>query len=275
MGCLSRIGCLVVVVGAGAAGWWLYGDQLPSTLSRAAGRAADKVSDVSGTAMPGSRTRRDSATAERGARGADARARDDTTPGDALAWATVVPSPEGATGARSGTGASTSASASASALAPLLRRDGPAFVNLGAGELATALGGALPRQLPKSATRVQLALDGDQLLVRAALDATEIAGDGTLGRLLGTALSGRDSVQFGGTLTPLRPGMAQYRVESLRLKGIDVPPRLIPLVIGSLRRGARTDGLDDNAFALPLPRVVADLRLANSRLTLYKAVPAP
>jgi len=88
-------------------------------------------------------------------------------------------------------------------------------------------------------------------------------------------LSGRDSVQFGGTLTPLRPGMAQYRVESLRLKGVDVPPRLIPLVIGSLRRGARTDGLDDNAFALPLPRVVADLRLANSRLTLYKAVPAP
>ncbi|MCC6430624.1 MAG: hypothetical protein IT354_06915 [Gemmatimonadaceae bacterium] len=273
MSCLSRIGCLVVVVGAGAAGWWLYGDQLPSTLSRAAGRAADKVSDVSGTAMPGSRTRRDTVSAERGTRGAGARAGDDTSRSDALAWATIVSSSEGATGARSGTGAS--ASPSASALAPLTRRDGPAFVNLGAGELATALGGALPRQLPKSATRVQLALDGDQLLVRAALDATEIAGDGTLGRLLGTALSGRDSVQFGGTLTPLRPGMAQYRVESLRLKGVDVPPRLIPLVIGSLRRGARTDGLDDNAFALPLPRVVADLRLANSRLTLYKAVPAP
>ena len=104
MGCLSRIGCLVVGGGAGAAGWWLYGDQLPSTLSRAAGRAADKVSDVSGTAMPGSRTRRDTLSAERGTRGAGARAGDDTSRSDALAWATIVSSSEGATGARSGTG---------------------------------------------------------------------------------------------------------------------------------------------------------------------------
>ncbi|MEQ1692733.1 MAG: hypothetical protein ABMA00_15690 [Gemmatimonas sp.] len=246
MGCLSRVGCLVVVAGAGAVGWWLYGDRLPSELTRAAGRAADKVGEATGGITPSEEaTRRGSAR----------------TPEARIAWATI--------------GATADTRSGGEAIAALTRRDGPAYVTLGAADVAALLSSALPKQLPKSASSPQLALDGDQLLVRAAIDVSEIAGDGTLGRLLGTALTGRDSVRFGGTIEPLRPGFAQYRVESLRVKGMDVPPRLIPVFVGAMRRGPRAAGLADNALALPLPRSVADLRIANGRLTLYKAVPNP
>ncbi len=246
MGCLSRIGCLVVVVGAAAVGYGLYGDRLPSELTRAMGKASDKIGEVAGSAASRARTpRRDTVRTEE----------------RSMVWATIGPSASGNTGTK--------------VVNALAAREGPAFVTLGAGELAALLSSGLPKQLPKSASNVQLALDGDQLLVRAAIDVTEIAGDGTLGRLLGTALSGRDSVRLSGTIEPLRPGFAQYRVEALRLKGMNVPTRLIPTFIGAMRRGPRAAGLADNALAVPLPRTVADLRIANGRLTLYKAVPNP
>ena len=107
------------------------------------------------------------------------------------------------------------------------------------------------------------------------LDATEIAGDGTLGRVLGVAMTGRDSVRLAGTIEPLRSGVAQFRVQELRVKGLNVPARLIPAFVGALRRGARVDGLADDALVVTLPRTVADLRIAKGRLILYKAIPNP
>jgi hypothetical protein len=159
--------------------------------------------------------------------------------------------------------------------ATLSTRDGPAFVSLGAADLATLLAIGLPTQLPKSATSLQVAIDEDQVLLRTMLDAKDIAGDGTIGRLLGIAMSGRDSVRLAGTIEPLRPGFAQFRVRALRIKGVNVPPRMIPTVVRALRRGPRTDGLADDALAVRLPRTVADLRITNGRLILYKATPNP
>lgn len=255
MGCLSRIGCLVVVAGAGAVGWWLYGDRLPSELSRAAGKAADKVSDVAGDINARSGTRPGKNSDSR----SDARG-DSVERRRPIAWASISP----ANGARA-----------AEIIAPLTKRDGPAYLTLGAGDLAALLSASIASQLPKSATDLQLALDENELLLRAAVDVSEIAGDGTLGRVMGMALTGRDSLQFGGTLEPLSPGVVQYRVTSMRVKGFDVPPRFIPSLMGSVRRGKRLPGLADDAFAIRLPRVIADLRLANSKLTLYKAATTP
>ena len=254
MGCLSRVGCLVVVAAAGAVGYWLYGDRLPSELTRAAGSAAGKVRDAADRATRSNpSTSGGSGPANDSARAAnkDAERR--------LAWATVTP----------GT------AAPPDVVTSLTRKDGPAFVTLGAGDLAALAGSGLRKQLPPSVSDLQLALDGNQLLARAMVDVSEIAGDGTLGALLGTALSGRDSVRLAGTVEPLRPGMAQVHIVGMRLKGIDVPPRLIPTFLKALRRGPRTEGLAADALLLPLPRSIADLRIANGRLTLYKAVPTP
>ena len=46
LGCLSRIGCLVVLAVGGVGAYWLYGDRLPSVLSRAASGAASRVTDA-------------------------------------------------------------------------------------------------------------------------------------------------------------------------------------------------------------------------------------
>lgn len=253
MGCLSRIGCGVVLVGAGAVGYLVYGDRLPSVLSNAASRAAEKVGAVPGAVADRATNPTRDSTRSAARDSAERR----------IAWASVS-----AGNTRGAEGAS-------NPLASLSRRNGPAYVTIGAGDLAALLSEVLPSQFPKSATNLQLALHDTQLLVRAAIDASEIAGDGTLGRLLGTALSGRDSLRLAGTLEVLRPGVGQYRVTALRIKGMDVPGRLIPSVLGVLRRGPRVEGEAEDAIVLPLPKVIADLRITQGRLVLYKAVPAP
>ncbi len=265
MGCLSRVGCLVVVAGAAAAGYWLYGDQLPSKLATAAGRAADKASEAAGAVADRSRgTRRDSTIGT--ARDTNRDTTRDTNRRDSNGNNRgVEPRVDWVSLGRS-------ASMPTSDVAALSKRDGPAFVTLTAAELAGLFSSVLPKQLPTSARDIQLAMRDNQLLVRATLDVAEIAGDGTLGRVLGIALAGRDTLQLGGTLEPLRPGVAQYRIESLRVKGMDVPPRLIPTMLGALRRGQTPKELAPNGVGMLLPKAVADLRVANGRLTLYKAV---
>jgi hypothetical protein len=104
------------------------------------------------------------------------------------------------------------------------------------------------------------------------VDLRDLAGDGALRGLLGVALDGRDTVRMAGTLDLMRPGLTAYRVRELRMAGIDVPPRLIPSLLGALRRAAAADSLPSDALPIPLPNVVADVRVANGRITLYKAV---
>jgi hypothetical protein len=243
MGCLSRIGCLVVVAAAGAAGWWLYGDRLPSELSRAAGKAANTVTAL--TDSTGASARR---AADR-----------ESTPARPIAWATV----------------SADAPRRAALVSALTKPSGPAYVTLTAPDLAVLLAGALTTQLPASVSALQVALTGSQVLLRTSVDVASLTGDGTLSRVLGTALSGRDSLQIGGTVEPVRAGLAQFRVQTLRIKSIEVPPRLIPNVLAALRRGKRDEALADDALALTLPKSVADVRIANGRLTLYKTITAP
>lgn len=244
MGCLSRVGCLVVLAGGAAVGFWLYGDRFPDTLSRAAVQASEKAGEVSkGVVGTTPAVYRDSVRAAE----------------KQIAWVGI---------------GSASKSRPAS-LARLSRRNGPAYVSLGATELAALLSSALRGQLPQSAQRLQLALPDDRLLVRAAIDVSEIAGDGTLGRLLGTALAGRDSLRLAGTVELVRPGLAQYRVYELRVKGIDVPPRLIPTVLGALRRGERPEGLAEDGVPLEIPKAVADIRMVKGRLTLYRSIVTP
>ena len=256
---------------AGAAGYWLYGDRLPSKVSQAASATAARVADAASDAArradetgnrdsPRSRvTSRDSGARDNGARDS---AREDTrasarAPVAALSWVTVTPNRE----------------AQQQLLATLGKRAGPAYVSLDARGFADAFGAALRAPLPKSANNVQLAFDGRQLLLRADIDIAVIAGDGTLSQLLGTVLQGRDTVQLGGTLDAIRVGFAQYHIESMRIKRIDVPPRIIPMVLKTLRRNYANDGVADDAIGVLLPTSIADLRLSNSRLTLYKAVP--
>lgn len=241
MGCLSRIGCLAVVAVGGVIAWSMYGDRVPADVTRTAQRAGSAVGDQ---LKKGAQSLRNSSSADK------ARAQP-------IAWISLDDAPTG----------------DVEKLRQLSRRDGPAFVTLTAPELASLLITGLERELPRSATRAQIAISGDQLLVRAVMELRDFAGNGAIGALIGTALTSRDTVQLGGTLDVVRPGLAQFRVRDVRLKGVDLPSRLIPTVLQSFKSATLKDSIADNAIPLPLPKAIADVRVMNGRVTLYKAVP--
>jgi hypothetical protein len=235
--------------------YWLYGDRLPSVLSRAASGAASRVTDVATQASE----RLDSS---RGARVASeneaARRTDRATQEQSIAWARLSP---GGTAGRE-------------AMARLSRRNGPAYVSLRAPELAGLLALGVSKVWPATASPPAIALVDEQLLMRTVVERRDLAGDGALRGLLGVALDGRDTVRMAGTLDLVRPGLAAYRVRELRMAGVDVPPRLIPALLRTIRRAAASaaDTLPADALAIPLPKAVADIRVAKGKVTLYKAV---
>ncbi len=253
MGCLSRVGCITLLAVGAVAGYWLYGDRLPTVLSHAASGAASRVTDAATTASErfdsneGARIAAENDSVRRAER---ARREQD------IAWAPLAPA----------------GTAGRDAVAQLARRRGPAYVSLRAPALAGVLAAGLSAALPTSASSLDVAIVDEQLLVRSVVALRDLAGGGALRRVLGAALEGRDTLRLAGTLDVVRPGLAEFRVRALRIKGIDVPPRLIPALIGALRRTAATDALPSDALPIPLPKVVADARVANGKVTLYKAV---
>jgi hypothetical protein len=225
MGCLTRVGCLAVVLATGGGAYWLYGDQLPGRLGQLAGRAAGTTPTVGG------------GTAAR-----------------PIVWASL----------------NDATADGGDAVARLGRANGPQYVTLGAGDLAGFLASALARNLPRSSIDPQVALVGDRILLRAVVDLRDFAGQGAFGSVIGAAMNGRDTLFLSGTLDALRPGMAQYRVRELRLKGINVPPRVIPSLIGTIRPRVAIDGLAADAMPIPMPKFVSDVRVTQGRVTLYR-----
>lgn len=254
----------MLAVGA-AAGYWLYGDRLPSVLSRAASGAAGTVTTVATQASErldrsdGARLLAERDTARRADERAVEARREQT-----IGW---VPLPVPDAGP-----------AVASARSPISRLSGrrsPAFVSLRAPELAPWLAASVAAALPRTANRRAIAIVQDSVLLRAEVELGDLAGDGPLRAVIGAALAGRDTLRVAGTLELVRPGLARYRVQAIRLRGVDLPPRLIPTLLSMLQRSMLSDSVTAvgaGALALPLPTVVADLRVANGKVTLYKAV---
>ncbi|MEP6764738.1 MAG: hypothetical protein ABJB66_10530 [Gemmatimonadaceae bacterium] len=241
MSCLSRVGCAAVLLVGGACAWWLYGGTMPDAVRKAASKVVEARPE--GTSK-------------------------------AVTWASL-------TDARI---------SSAEALSTLERPTGPAFVTLAAGDVAGFLAEALRPMLPGSAVGAQVAITDDVLRLRAAVPLRELGGD-LLPSLLNSVLKSnderngttvganksveRDTVELAGTLEVIRPGLGQFRVREFRVRGIDVPPRLIPPILSAMRkRGATTDSTASDAVSIVLPKSIADVRVQHGKVTLYKAAPA-
>ncbi len=256
MGCLTRVGCLSVVAAVAVGGFYLYGDRLPAEVRDASRQVTNRVA-----AFDSSRTaQRDSI--ER-----------------SIGWVFIGdPASDGAR-----------ADHARARLRELVADRGPAFVSLTAADAAAILSSSFVRALPSTASSLALAIAGDQIMVRTEVDLRDFTGKGALGGLLGGAIGGRDLLRMSGTLALAQPGYADYRVTSLRLKGIDVPSPLVPTFLRIVREGAQRAGSARNAeradstavpapiaadaLRIALPSQIADVRVRNGRLTLYRAVP--
>ena len=227
MSCLSKVGCLTVVVIAGAGAWWMYGGTVPSFLERATRTVSRSTATGNANAKP-------------------------------VVWTTLKDA----------------RMPSADAIASLQSQSGPAYITLGAGDLAGFLAEGLGRVLPQSASGVQVAIVDDVLRVRSEIPLRELGGK-ALPEFVSDLLSARDTVEMAGVLEMVRPGLAQFRVREVIVRGIALPPRVVPPLLSALRKSApQRDSIAADAVALTLPKSVADVRVSRGRVTLYKSVPS-
>ena len=151
---------------------------------------------------------------------------------------------------------------------------GAVYTNLTAGEVASYVFQTAARTIPVTADSAEAAVIGDALYVRAVLPVKDIAGSGVLGPLAGL-LNDRERLQLGGTLRVIRPGLSEFQVREIKLRDFKVPTGAIPKLVQQITHGARPDGVSADALPVTTPRSLADVRIANNRVTLYKSTGAP
>ena len=155
----------------------------------------------------------------------------------------------------------------------LSKPSGPVFTNLTASEVASYVFQTVARTIPASADSAEAAVIGDALYVRAVLPVREIAGTGALGPLAGL-LNDRERLQLGGSFRVIRPGLSEFEVREVRLRDFKVPPGAIPRLLQQISRGNRPEGVSPRALPVTTPPGLADVRIANGRVTLYKTTGA-
>jgi len=156
------------------------------------------------------------------------------------------------------------------AVLKLSQRSGPVFANLSAAEFTGYIVDELSRELPPSAMGTTTTVIGDELFVRTMVRPQDLGADEALGPLKGL-LGEREPMEMGGTLDVVRPGLGSWTVRSMRVATISVPSIGISRVLAHMQTGARPPKLPPEALPLVMPVQVADLRVRNGRITLYKA----
>jgi len=153
------------------------------------------------------------------------------------------------------------------ALERLTRRDGVAWVDITAAELAALI----ERQLGGSAGRVldsvAVALGDQRVQVRGSLDVSVLPR-----RLLGPLAQGlgrREPVLAGGTLSAQPDGRVVWTIDELRIHDFPFPRSVIPAILHAM---SLTDG-KGAAVPIPLPAGVGDVRVSPAGIRVYRAAP--
>jgi hypothetical protein len=160
------------------------------------------------------------------------------------------------------------------AIDALNARSGPVFTNLKGAEVASYIFERAGAALPAASDSAEAAVIGDALYVRAVVPMKAVAASGALGPF-GGLLNDREPLTLGGTFHVIRPGLSEFQVREVKLRDFKVPTRIIPNLIRQLDRDPRPEGVSPNGIPVKTPPTLADVRIANNRVTLYKTLPAP
>jgi hypothetical protein len=215
MGCIGRLGCLLILVLLGI-GAWLTRDRWMSRLHLSPPAAAQA----------------------------------------AVHWQPLTP--EGAKRARA-------------ALDSLHTVNGPVFQNVAPGDAAAYVTQVLLGRMPDAADSAAAAVVGDELYVRARVKLRDLGGSAVLGPLA-RVLGEREPMQLAGTFHVVRPGLTEYRVTKIRLGPVTVPSAVIPKLLAQVARAAGLDSVHAQSLPIATPSYMADIRVADGHLTLYKGL---
>jgi hypothetical protein len=125
------------------------------------------------------------------------------------------------------------------------------------------------KQLPESSEDISSSIKGDRLFVRANVALKDFGGAKALGPLA-SMLGTRDTVQLGGTMHVLRPGLGEFQIKEVRIGSFTVPQAIVPRLIRAIRRGEMPDSLSEDALPMKLPDYIGDIRIANGQITVYR-----
>ncbi len=158
------------------------------------------------------------------------------------------------------------------AVGRLSSKNGPVYVDVSAGDLAAyALDPAL-RELSRDSAGAEALVRDDRLYVRATVNVADLADAKALGPL-SSMIGGRQEITVRGKLEVVSPGHAQFRVDQVALKELQLPQALIEQIVGRLRTKERTATTPKDAIPVSVPLELADVRLAKGHVVLYKSVP--
>jgi hypothetical protein len=152
-------------------------------------------------------------------------------------------------------------------------RFGPVFANLKGAEVASYIFERAGISFPAASDSAQAAVIGDVLYVRAIVPMKDIAASGALGPL-GGLLNDREPLTLGGTFHVIRPGLSEFQIREVKLREFKVPGQIIPRLVRQLDRGPRPEGVSPDGISVKTPPTLADVRIADHRVTLYRATPA-
>jgi len=155
------------------------------------------------------------------------------------------------------------------AVEALSRNTGPAYANLTPGEAASYIFLAASKQLPPSSQDISSSVRSDRLYVRANVALKDFGETKVLGPLAGF-LGDRDTIQLGGSIRVLRPGVGEFQVKEIKIGALAVPSAIVPRLVRQLRRGEAPEGLSAGALPITLPPYIGDVRISDGRITVYK-----
>lgn len=158
------------------------------------------------------------------------------------------------------------------AIDALNSRSGPVFANLKGAEIASYVFQRAGAALPAASDSAEAAVIGDALYVRAVVPMKAVVASGALGPFAGL-VNDREPLSLGGTFKVIRPGLSEFQIREVKLREFTLPTRAIPGLVKQLDRGPRPEGVSPNGIAVRTPPALADVRIANHRVTLYKTLP--
>lgn len=237
MGCLFRLGCLIVLLVCGIIAYFTrdrWMDQLPW---RTPHTETTRTRDAGARSSP-----RIPSTAS-------------TTP-DADGWTPL--SEAGAARTRQ-------------SLQTLSGDRGPVFVTLSGGDAASYVFLQIVKQMPASSDSFAARVDHDQIRLRARMKTSELGSTvvGMLGKLIGD----RERVEMSGQLRVIGKGVAEFRVTDVRIHDVSLPDALITRLVQPLAKSPHPANLDRNGLPIAIPSYIGDVRVSNGKITLYKNVP--
>ena len=158
------------------------------------------------------------------------------------------------------------------AVARLSSRNGPVYVDVAAGDLAAyALETAL-HDLSADSAGAEAMVRDDHLYLRATVNVADLADAKSL-EPVSSMLGGRQQVTVGGRLDIVSPGNAEFVVDQIALKELQLPGALVDKIVARIRPNERRPATPANAIPVHVPRELADVRLTKGHVVLYKSVP--